>query len=118
MFLPIRLRRLVLLGLCQHSNSDLRLLVINGYWTYRYSVYLRTIKFSESLIKNYCNIVNFGLILDTGTAQSLLTKKEISDLKKENSSLKNSIERLNVELSAYQAKYRPIKEEEMVCIYS
>ncbi|KAL4234384.1 cilium assembly [Mactra antiquata] len=67
----------------------------------------------EKEVETYREVVSTYESGDTETAQSLLTKKEITDLKKENQSLKSSIERLNIELSAYQAKYRPIKEEEM-----
>ena len=50
---------------------------------------------------------------DSETAQSLLNKKQMNDLKEENESLKNSIKRLNVELSAYQAKYRPVNSNQV-----
>ncbi|XP_052816881.1 centrosomal protein of 89 kDa-like isoform X2 [Mya arenaria] len=62
----------------------------------------------EHEVQTYREVVSTYESGDSATAQSLLTKKQISDLKEENESLKNSIKRLNVELSAYQAKYRPV----------
>ena len=38
----------------------------------------------------------------------------MGDLKEENESLKSSVHRLSVELSSYQAKYRPINPEQTV----
>lgn len=55
----------------------------------------------------YLSVYVFPYSPDTETAQSLLNKKEGNNLREENESLKNSIKRLHVELSAYQAKYRP-----------
>ncbi|KAH3824546.1 hypothetical protein DPMN_126383 [Dreissena polymorpha] len=46
----------------------------------------------------------------------MLAQKQISDLKEENESLKNSIKRLHVELSSYQAKYRPPNGVKQVCL--
>ena len=47
-------------------------------------------------------------VSESETAQSMLQRKQINDLREENEALKNSIQRLHVELSAYQAKYRPV----------
>lgn len=64
----------------------------------------------ESEVHAYREVVSTYESGESGTAQSLLAKKQVSDLKEENESLKNAIKRLHVELSAYQAKYRPLDE--------
>ena len=43
-----------------------------------------------------------------------MVKKQLNDLRGENESLKSSVHRLSVELSSYQAKYRPINPEQTV----
>ena len=53
---------------------------------------------------------------ESENAQSLLLKKQMNDLKEENESLKSSVHRLSVELSSYQAKYRPINPEQTVSV--
>lgn len=45
---------------------------------------------------------------------NLMLKKQLQEMKAENETLKNSIHRLTVELSAYQAKFRPLSAEEKV----
>ncbi|KAJ8303357.1 hypothetical protein KUTeg_019753 [Tegillarca granosa] len=47
---------------------------------------------------------------DKDTAANLLLKKQLAELKEENDTLKSAVHRLSVELSAYQAKYRPLSE--------
>ncbi|XP_060069382.1 centrosomal protein of 89 kDa-like [Ylistrum balloti] len=49
---------------------------------------------------------------DKETAKNLLLKKQLQDMKEENNTLKSSVHRLSVELSSYQAKYRPIQPGE------
>ncbi|XP_063440824.1 centrosomal protein of 89 kDa-like isoform X2 [Mytilus trossulus] len=49
---------------------------------------------------------------DHDTAMNLMLKKQLQEMKAENETLKNSIHRLTVELSAYQAKFRPLSAEE------
>lgn len=49
---------------------------------------------------------------DHDTALNLMLKKQLHDMKDENETLKKNIHRLTVELSAYQAKYRPLTAEE------
>ncbi|CAC5414265.1 CEP89 [Mytilus coruscus] len=49
---------------------------------------------------------------DHDTAMNLMLKKQLQEMKAENETLKNSIHRLTVELSAYQAKFRPLSVEE------
>ncbi|XP_053400962.1 centrosomal protein of 89 kDa-like isoform X5 [Mercenaria mercenaria] len=66
----------------------------------------------ENEVQTYREVVSTYESGDSETAQSLLTKKQINDLKLENESLKSSIQRLHVELSAYQAKYRPVNDEQ------
>ncbi|XP_060586840.1 centrosomal protein of 89 kDa-like isoform X2 [Ruditapes philippinarum] len=66
----------------------------------------------ENEVQTYREVVSTYESGDSETAQSLLTKKQINDLKLENESLKSSIQRLNVELSAYQAKYRPVNDQQ------
>ena len=51
---------------------------------------------------------------ESENAQSLMVKKQLNDLKEENESLKSSVHRLSVELSSYQAQYRPINPEQTV----
>lgn len=48
--------------------------------------------------------------VDKETAANLLLKKQLAELKEENDTLKSAVHRLSVELSAYQAKYRPLSE--------
>ncbi|XP_071174053.1 centrosomal protein of 89 kDa-like isoform X7 [Mytilus edulis] len=48
---------------------------------------------------------------DHDTAMNLMLKKQLQEMKAENETLKNSIHRLTVELSAYQAKFRPLSAE-------
>jgi archaellum component FlaC len=43
-----------------------------------------------------------------------MLKKQLHDMKEENETLKKNIHRLTVELSAYQAKFRPLSAEEKV----
>ncbi|XP_005090564.1 centrosomal protein of 89 kDa isoform X1 [Aplysia californica] len=45
---------------------------------------------------------------DIEGAQTLYVRRQMEDLKEENETLKTSVHRLNVELSDYQAKYRPV----------
>lgn len=47
---------------------------------------------------------------DKETAANLLLKKQLAELKEENDTLKSAVHKLSVELSAYQAKYRPLSE--------
>ncbi|XP_048773263.2 centrosomal protein of 89 kDa-like isoform X2 [Ostrea edulis] len=49
---------------------------------------------------------------DRDTAANLLLKKQLTDMKDENETMKNTVHRLTVELSEYQAKYRTLKSEE------
>ena len=62
-------------------------------------------------------ILYISCLPESGTAQSLLLKKQMNDLKEENESLKSAVHRVSVELSSYQAKYRPINPEQTVSIY-
>lgn len=50
--------------------------------------------------------------LDRDTAANLLLKKQLTDMKDENEILKNTVHRLSVELSEFQAKFRTLKPEE------
>ena len=54
------------------------------------------------------------LFLEHETALNLMLKKQLHDMKEENETLKKNIHRLTVELSAYQAKFRPLSAEEKV----
>ena len=45
--------------------------------------------------------------------QSGLLKKHLQDQKDENTTLKSTVHRLNTELSRYQAKFRPISDNEV-----
>lgn len=56
----------------------------------------------------------FNNFTDHDTAMNLMLKKQLQEMKAENETLKNSIHRLTVELSAYQAKFRPLSAEEKV----
>ncbi|XP_052286304.1 centrosomal protein of 89 kDa-like isoform X2 [Dreissena polymorpha] len=70
----------------------------------------------ENEVQTYREVVSTYETGDPASAASMLAQKQISDLKEENESLKNSIKRLHVELSSYQAKYRPpngVKQGEM-----
>ncbi|XP_078338059.1 centrosomal protein of 89 kDa-like isoform X3 [Crassostrea virginica] len=49
---------------------------------------------------------------DRDTAANLLLKKQLTDMKDENEILKNTVHRLSVELSEFQAKFRTLKPEE------
>lgn len=50
--------------------------------------------------------------LDRDTAANLLLKKQLTDMKDENETLKNTVHRLTVEFSDFQAKHRVLKPEE------
>ena len=56
----------------------------------------------------------YSAFSESENAQSLMVKKQLNDLKEENESLKSSVHRLSVELSSYQAQYRPINPEQTV----
>lgn len=49
---------------------------------------------------------------DRDTAANLLLKKQLTDMKDENETLKNTVHRLTVEFSDFQAKHRVLKPEE------
>lgn len=49
---------------------------------------------------------------DRDTAANLLLKKQLTDMKDENETLKNTVHRLTVEFSDFQAKHRILKPEE------
>ncbi|BFZ13490.1 hypothetical protein BsWGS_16529 [Bradybaena similaris] len=49
-----------------------------------------------------------GAHQDMDSARSLYVQKQLNMLKEENEFLKSAVHRLNVELSDYQAKYRPV----------
>lgn len=53
------------------------------------------------------------LFTDREGAEMLLRDRQIEELKAENEVMKNAVHRINVELSQYQAKYRPLSEEEV-----
>lgn len=59
----------------------------------------------ENEVQSYQEVVATYNSGNVDTAQAMLTKKQIEDFRKDNESLKNTVSRLNVELSAYQAKY-------------
>ena len=65
----------------------------------------------------YLSFTCLILFLEHETALNLMLKKQLHDMKEENETLKQNIHRLTVELSAYQAKFRPLSTEEKVKHY-
>lgn len=63
-------------------------------------------------IKSICDTCFFFTPLDRDTAANLLLKKQLTDMKDENETLKNTVHRLTVEFSDFQAKHRVLKPEE------
>ncbi|PVD20561.1 hypothetical protein C0Q70_18717 [Pomacea canaliculata] len=70
---------------------------------------------NEQLQEEVLNLRNVTSALKVGDregAEMLLRDRQIEELKAENEVMKNAVHRINVELSQYQAKYRPLSEEE------
>jgi hypothetical protein len=65
-------------------------------------------------VRLYLSFSCLILFLEHETALNLMLKKQLHDMKEENETLKKNIHRLTVELSAYQAKFRPLSAEEKV----
>lgn len=62
--------------------------------------------------ESICLIFHFLPFIDRDTAANLLLKKQLTDMKDENETLKNTVHRLTVEFSDFQAKHRILKPEE------
>ena len=60
----------------------------------------------------FCGCVFCVLFVSDG-GQSGVLRQQVKDLKDERVILKSSVHRLNVELSRYQAKFRPLKPSEV-----
>ena len=55
----------------------------------------------------------FCVLFVSDGGQSGVLRQQVKDLKDERVILKSSVHRLNVELSRYQAKFRPLKPSEV-----